>query len=632
MESELVPCRRGHWWPRCDFLFAALSLTFNVSFLSHMPWLMLQYGGGLYLIAFALVLVFVAYPLMNMEISLGQFGSGGMISVWNLCPLFKGIGYGMALMSVMSSIPYSYMSSWPLHYIASTVLTPDVLPWTTCANDWNTQNCAELKFMVQDEQQTSTASPLSVSPTAMSYGGNVNPSFSGHMQMEPAEEYYKYRFLAQIGNGTSISNVGEIQWEILLSLATFWVLMYFMLIVGHYSLGKASYFTTLVPLGIVIAFLVKVIPLPGAVDGLLYVLKITPNDVLREEFIITMTALSHISLINTFMLGYGCFTTLGSYSRLQYNYHRDSILVIIFTFLFCVLCVAMTAMYIGHYCHLLNISIGEAMKPGQKFLFIIMPSLLSSFESPRLWLCLYFALVFFLMFGTQMVVTESIVTALADEFFPVRLTKGKRMLFKSLLTLAFCLLMLLIGIPLSTQGGFDIAMLLDMNVATYSPYVLILFACLVLIWIYGIVQYSRDVKMMLGYKPDYLILGCIIGVVPLALLGCLAFTIFNKFHYRSGVNDPAWYTLVTWVIATLPLVLVPILMIIRLFQAAICPQRCGTSKNFCSRTVSPTIRWKRQYQQDVSQRQTIIQRHTASPAGRDDMPPPLYVELKETIA
>jgi hypothetical protein len=50
-----------------------------------------------------------------------------------------------------------------------------------------------------------------------------------------------------------------------------------------------------------------------------------------------------------------------------------------------------------------------------------------------------------------MVITETILTALADEFLPARLTKGRRMLFKSLLTVAFCLLMLLAGIPLSTQ-------------------------------------------------------------------------------------------------------------------------------------------------------------------------------------
>lgn len=48
------------------------------------------------------------------------------------------------------------------------------------------------------------------------------------------------------------------------------------------------------------------------------------------------------------------------------------------------------------------------------------------------------------------------------------------------------------------QGGFDIAVLLDMNVATYSPYVLILLACLVLIWIYG--------KSYLATKPTVLLL------------------------------------------------------------------------------------------------------------------------------
>jgi uncharacterized membrane protein YgaE (UPF0421/DUF939 family) len=46
---------------------------------------------------------------------------------------------------------------------------------------------------------------------------------------------------------------------------------------------QMSYFTTLVPLGIVIAFLVKVIPLQGAVDGLLHVLNITPYEVLGEK-------------------------------------------------------------------------------------------------------------------------------------------------------------------------------------------------------------------------------------------------------------------------------------------------------------------------------------------------------------
>ncbi len=43
-----------------------------------------------FLIPYLLMLCFVGLPLFALELSIGQFASLGCVSVWNICPLFKG--------------------------------------------------------------------------------------------------------------------------------------------------------------------------------------------------------------------------------------------------------------------------------------------------------------------------------------------------------------------------------------------------------------------------------------------------------------------------------------------------------------------------------------------------------------
>jgi solute carrier family 6 noradrenalin transporter-like protein 2 len=45
---------------------------------------------GAFLIPYTLMMVFGAVPLFYMELILGQYNRQGPVSVWNICPLFKG--------------------------------------------------------------------------------------------------------------------------------------------------------------------------------------------------------------------------------------------------------------------------------------------------------------------------------------------------------------------------------------------------------------------------------------------------------------------------------------------------------------------------------------------------------------
>ena len=46
---------------------------------------------GAFLIPYLIFMVFLGLPLFYLELAIGQYASVGSITVWRLCPLFKGI-------------------------------------------------------------------------------------------------------------------------------------------------------------------------------------------------------------------------------------------------------------------------------------------------------------------------------------------------------------------------------------------------------------------------------------------------------------------------------------------------------------------------------------------------------------
>lgn len=62
---------------------------------------------GAFLIPYTLMLVFGAVPLFYMELILGQFNRQGPISIWRICPLFKGVGFCAVLIAFYVSFYYN---------------------------------------------------------------------------------------------------------------------------------------------------------------------------------------------------------------------------------------------------------------------------------------------------------------------------------------------------------------------------------------------------------------------------------------------------------------------------------------------------------------------------------------------
>ena len=85
------------------------------------------------------MLIFAGIPLFFMELSFGQFAGEGIITIWRVCPLFQGIGWGMFIVSMLIGMYYNVLIAWALFYLCAS-FNSDV-PWRSCDNAWNSPAC-----------------------------------------------------------------------------------------------------------------------------------------------------------------------------------------------------------------------------------------------------------------------------------------------------------------------------------------------------------------------------------------------------------------------------------------------------------------------------------------------------------
>ncbi|XP_043771555.1 sodium- and chloride-dependent glycine transporter 1-like [Cervus elaphus] len=126
------------------------------------------------MIPFFIILIFCGMPFFFMELSLGLFASQGCLGVWRISPMFKGVGYGMMVVSTYTGIYYNVVVCIAFYYYFSSMTL-----WTYCNNPWNTPGC----LSVLDNPQITKSLQLPALP------GNVSQALNQTLlRTSPSEE------------------------------------------------------------------------------------------------------------------------------------------------------------------------------------------------------------------------------------------------------------------------------------------------------------------------------------------------------------------------------------------------------------------------------------------------------------
>jgi len=496
---------RGTWGKKLEFMLTCISYAVGLGNFWRFPYLCYKNGGGAFLIPYFTMLVVCGLPIFFMELAFGQFASLGPIAIWKVCPIFKGIGYSMVLVSLYICIYFAVIIAYVVYYIFASFSRD--LPWESCNNEWNTERCT-IRTVSSDAL---IASPTNSSMLEAANGTNSPTDIAewSPKASTPSEEYFYNHVLALSGG---IDDIGAINWPLMGSLAVVWLLAGLALIRGIQSLGKVSYVTATFPYFCVTALLITAVQLEGAKDGILYYM--TPDFSRLTD--INVWSDAAIQIFYSMGPCIGSLIMMGSFNKFDNNCKRDAILVSIIN--------CTTSFYggiaifavLGFMAHTAGVPIDQVAKSGPGLTFVVYPEGLAQMPGAQFWCVLFFTTMFIVGMGTLLGMYEAVLSALEDEF-PI--FRKRRSFFR----LSCCALTFLLGAPQMTSGGFYLMNLMDQNVGGVNLLIVGFLEISVVMYLYGYNRFASDIFMMLGSRPELYWRICWQCLSPLTLFGILCF-------------------------------------------------------------------------------------------------------------
>ncbi|XP_015272723.1 PREDICTED: sodium- and chloride-dependent creatine transporter 1 [Gekko japonicus] len=466
----------------------------------------------------------------------------GSINVWNIAPLFKGLGFASMVIVFFCNTYYIMVLAWGFYYLVKSFSA--TLPWATCGNPWNSHECVEI----------------------FRHGDCANGTGTGNLTCDelsdkrsPVIEFWENEVL-RLSEGLEFP--GAINWEVALCLLACWVLVYFCVWKGVKSTGKIVYFTATFPYVVLIILLIRGVMLPGAQDGIIYYLKPDWSKLASPQVWID----AGTQIFFSYAIGLGALTALGSYNRFNNNCYKDAILLALINSGTSFFSGFVVFSILGFMAAEQGVDIAKVAESGPGLAFIAYPRAVTLMPVAPLWAALFFFMLLLLGLDSQFVGVEGFITGILD-FFPA----SYAFRFQREVTVAVCCLVcFLIEMSMVTEGGMYVFQLFDYYSASGTTLLWQAFwECVVVAWVYGADRFMDDIACMIGYRPSPWMKWCWMFLTPLVCLGIFLFNIayYKPLIYNNSYVYPWWGEAIGWGFALSSMLCVPLTALYKLIRA-----------------------------------------------------------------
>ncbi|XP_059091235.1 sodium- and chloride-dependent glycine transporter 1-like [Tigriopus californicus] len=593
---------RGTWDNQCDFFLSCLGYAVGLGNVWRFPYLCYEHGGGSFLVAYSLMLLLAGLPLFFMELSIGQYSGLGPTRIFGkLAPAFKGLGYGMLFVTMLVAIYYNMIIAWTLYYTFAGFTSS--LPWEFCGNDHNTltcyqkdqadecnvagdgfisfynNTCTPVSDICSSYNMTHVPDQFDQFNYTMCNNGTMDLPLNKVYPRRSASEDYFTRVMLGLDETITWSNYGGLKWDLVLCLLGAWVIVCLCLIKGVQSSGKVVYFTALFPYFVLLCLLIRGALLPGAADGVVFYLQ--PH--LHKLASVKIWSDAATQIFYSLGPSFGGLITLASYNKFSNNCHRDAILIA-----FCNCATSVFAGFvifsiIGFMAHESGQPISEVIASGPGLAFVAYPEAVTKFPLSPAWSFLFFLMLLTLGLDSQFTMTETLTTALMDQWPQLRPMKGKVVIGASVVGF-------ILGVPLCCPGGIYMFTLIDSFSASWSLLVLALAEVILIIYVYGVHNFLNNIKEMGIRIPKFLELYWRINwqvftPVVLFFITIVTWITFKPCQYNGYVFPPLIQTL-GWLMACTSIIIAVALSVYEVYT------RKNKGKITSNREMlQPTLNW-----------------------------------------
>ncbi|XP_076054339.1 sodium- and chloride-dependent GABA transporter 1-like [Oratosquilla oratoria] len=538
---------RGNWDNKWDYLLSLAGYAIGIGNVWRFPYLCYRNGGGAFLVPYLLMLLMVGIPLFFLESAIGQFSSSGCLTIYSVCPAFKGIGYANILVTLIASTYYSVVIGYPLIFLFHSFTSK--LPWASCSNPWNTIQCVLGSSGFDAEVRNRTGA------------------------ISAADEFFHNEVLQM---SSDITDIGGFTWPVVFANVFVWTFAFVCIFKGVKVVGKVVWFTTTFPFVMLFVLLIRGVTLPGASLGIYYYIYPDFNKLKKLE----TWADAAVQIFFSLGTGWGSLVTMGSYNRFKNNCIRDALLVPVLNCLTSIFAGFVVFSVLGFMAQQTGTSVEEVTDAGPALAFVTYPEALAMMPFAPVWSVLFFSMLFFLGIDSLFVQIETMVASFTDEF--PRFRKNKEMV-----AFVACAIMLFAGLFCCTRGGMYVLQLLDW----YSVPLTIICTCLcelfVFSYIYGAGRVVRDIQFMTQKPVHFFWYFMWLVATPSTLMFIFFNTIINNtpVSYRDYVF-PEWAQAIGWMTSITSMLAIPIYAIFYFIYKA-----KGSLSKRLETSLAPTESW-----------------------------------------
>ena len=450
-----------------EFLLTTLGYLVNLGVVVMMPYIISRNGGIVFLIQYLVALMVFGFPVLLLEMYIGQFTSNGILTCWQMFPLFTGVGYAMLIFCMVIASYIAVINAWVLYYAFVSWSNP--VPWTTCDNPWNTNNCVDPLSFVQVNDSDSYSD---------SY------SYHGYEEVSPSTEYWRYGFL-RLG-----TEPGSPLWYVVLPLAAVWIVIGLVLLLGTNIYGKVAYVATLFPYLFATILFLRFVTLPGAIDGQQYLFYS------NFYYLIYLRNWAKVFKIVFFNMGIcvGPIITLSSYNKFRNDIIRDAFLFSIAHFISCIGYAMLVFAMFGFVAKVNEKDVHDTVSSGFEILFTVMADGFGHMIGSQIWSSLFYFTLSLLCTNTLLAMAETVITAILD-LIPILYR------FRYIKVICVCGILFLLGLPYSLHTGLALMQGIDITLHLNLPFIGLIDAGCVA-FMYGIFSYRFTNCAVFRFNDD----------------------------------------------------------------------------------------------------------------------------------
>ncbi|XP_021952467.1 sodium-dependent nutrient amino acid transporter 1 [Folsomia candida] len=508
---------RETWDNPIEFLLSCIAMSVGLGNVWRFPFTALSNGGGAFLIPYLIVLIVIGRPIYYLEMCMGQFSRYGQVKVWNMAPLFKGIGYGSMIGTICVVSYYcSIMAATVFYFCASFQKN---LPWDYCQKSW----AGEL--ICNDD-------------------GTLNATYNVKNETIASLYYYNEVFPQKddISDG-----LGKPDWRLSLCLLFSWICIFLSLWKGVKSSGKVAYFTAIFPYVVLIILLIRGATLKGAWKGIKYLIEPQWDKLYDPKVWYAAVGQCFFSLST----GFGPIIMFSSYNPFSHNVYRDAWVISFMDTFTSILAGCTIFAVLGYLSEETGRPISEvAGFAGPGLAFVSYPEAIAQFTFvPQLFAVLFFLMLFTLGIGSATSLTGGIITIICDQFKSFK---------KWLVTLVVCIVGFFSGLMFVTEGGGAMVGLIDHFGASFVIYLMAMLEVGAVAWVYGLNSFCKDIEFMLKIKVGWYWKICWGFLIPVGLFVIFVYAMATQERMVYGeVPYPTSAVACGWTLAAVALFVVP---------------------------------------------------------------------------